>query len=325
MKLKNLNILNNFQKFNFHKFCFINKATNETIRDYPHKRDHLISGFFSDGTARFVISDISQTLQHTKNIFKLTNTDKIKQLGIAFNTSLIINSFLEGEERVKLTSQYTKKIENNLHSLTTIYSESICTGEVRGFIEEAEVNETELNDFKPFLKVSKILYNTNEEVSGIIKLDTPSKLSEDDIYNYFETSEQIRTHVYFKNKIEGDYLSVAFILQKMPGCDLIQLEERFIKIVQNKIFRNIINNGLKVSYLEQVFREIGLGVEGIRRTPIQFYCRCSKDQFIHVLKGLGKDTVDDMQAKSQNKITCKNCNKVYELTLNDFENLRLNN
>jgi molecular chaperone Hsp33 len=317
MKLKNY--LNKHFSKRIFKRSFSDKSnTQETLKDYPGRRDHLISGFFSDGSARFVISDISQTLSHVANTFKLTDKAKLKQLGICFNTSLIINSFLEGEERVKLISQYSS---GQGGGLTTMYSESICTGEIRGFIEESKQSADA--NFKPYLKISKILYNRHEEMYGLVKLIEPNGLTEDDIYNYFETSEQIRTHVFLKNRItEGDILSLGFILQKMPDCDTQLLENRFIRIVQNKNFRDIIaGGGLNVTTFNRALQDLDIRVEGLRRTPIQFYCRCSKGQFIDVLKTLGKETITDMKSKGQNKVTCRNCNKVYELTDNDFNYL----
>jgi molecular chaperone Hsp33 len=276
-----------------------------TLKDYIGRKDHLISGFFTDGMARFVVSDITQTLNKK---FKFNN-EKKEELNIAFNTSLIMNSFLEGEERVKLICQYEK---NKI--LNSIYSESICTGEVRGFYEEEKYNE---KWDKNYLKISKILYNHAEEVYGIIKLEG-NKLTEDDIYNYFENSEQIRTHVYFKNKPD---LALGFILQKMPGCDDVELENRFIKILQNNHFRKILNDGLSITDLRNVFTDLNMQVEGFKRTPIQYFCRCTRDQFYQVLKKLGKDNLVDMRNKQHNKITCKNCNKLYELSEKDFQDL----
>jgi molecular chaperone Hsp33 len=276
-----------------------------SIRDYVERKDHMISGFFSDGMARFVISDITQTLNKKFNF----NNEKKEELNIAFNTSLIMNSFLEGEERVKLICQYVKN-----KNLNTIYAESICTGEVRGFLEEEKINE---KWDKNYIKISKILYNHTEEVYGIIKLEG-DRLVEDDIFNYFDNSEQIRTRVYFRNKPD---LALGFILQKMPGCEDSELEYRFEKILQNKNFGKILNEGLTYSDFSNIFKDLNMQVEGFRRTPIQYFCRCSRDQFYQVLKQLGKDNLVDMKKKQHNKITCKNCNKQYELSEKDFDDL----
>ena len=246
------------------------------LKDYISRRDHLISGVFSDGSARFVISDATHLINQK---FNNLNENKLKQINIAFNTSLIMNSFLCGEERIKLLCQYEK---NN--NLTTIYAESICTGEIRGFIEEEKIEE----DWdQNYLKISKILYNHTSEVFGILKLEGEN-LEEDDVYNYFEKSEQTRTHVYFKS---NPNLALGFILQKMPDADDILLEKNFIKIIQNKHFREIMKNGLRISELSNIFKDIKIPIEGLKRTPINFYCRCSKDQFINSLKLLGKETI----------------------------------
>ena len=60
----------------------------------------MISGFLKQGWARFVFSDTTDTLSEVSSKSSLKDKEKKEQLGIAFNTSLIMNSFLHGEERV---------------------------------------------------------------------------------------------------------------------------------------------------------------------------------------------------------------------------------
>jgi molecular chaperone Hsp33 len=308
---------------NIPAFRFSEKSETVVLKDYITKKDHMISGFFKDGSARFVMSDISQTLKDAESKFNISNKEKLEQLGIAYNTALIMNSFLNGEERVKLISQYFKMISEEESQMTTIYSESIGTGEVRGFIEEGFFPNSDLDKEKSsFLKISKILYNRQTEVYGIIKLINSNQLTEDDIFKYFEESEQIRTHVFFHHELnEKNFISQGFILQKMPDCDLVELEKRFFHIINNRNFRDINKNGLLVSGFMKVFNDLGIEVEGIRRTPIQFYCRCSKSQFINVLTNLGKPEIEDMRRRDQRIITCKNCNTNYNLSDEDFDRL----
>lgn len=308
---------------NIRAFRFSEKLEPQALKDYITRKDHMIAGFFKDGSARFVMSDISQTLKDAESKFNISNKEKLEQLGIAYNTALIMNSFLNGEERIKLISQYFKMISDEESQMTTIYSESIGTGEVRGFIEEGNFPNSELDKEKSsFLKISKILYNRSTEVYGIIKLTNSNQLTEDDVYKYFEESEQIRTHVFFHHELnEKNFISQGFILQKMPDCDLVELEKRFFHIINNRNFRDINKNGLLISSFMNVFNDLGLEVEGIRRTPIQFFCRCSKSQFMNVLINLGKPEIEDMKRRDQTTITCKNCNTNYHLSNEDFEHL----
>jgi molecular chaperone Hsp33 len=320
LKLKKFNIIN-FKSFS--KF-FSQTTESPILKDYITKKDHMISGFFKDGSARFVMSDVSLTLKDAQKRFEIYDAGKLEQLGIAYNTSLILNSFLNGEERIKLICQYFEGINLNKDEshMTTIYSESIGTGEVRGFIEESNVKNNELDREKnSFLKISKILYNQKSEVYGIIKLKQRNRLTEEDIFKYFEESEQIRTHVFFKHEInQKNCISQGFILQKMPDCNLEELEKRFFQIIKNKNFLEINKNGLTFNNFMQIFQDLGLEVE-LRRTPIQFYCRCSKDQFKKVLVGLGREEIEDMKDKNQRTITCKNCNTNYILTDQDFSEI----
>ena len=292
-------------KFTYRPFCTILKA-------YSNKKDHMISGFLKQGWARFVFSDITTTLSEVSSKLSLTNKEKQEELGIAFNTSLILNSFLHGEERVKLISQYET---DNI--LTTIYSESISNGEIRGFLEENQINDSK--DYSNFLKVSKILYNHNQEVSGIIKLQS-NKLTHEDIYNYFEQSEQIRTHIFFTHRDLKSFISQGFILQKMPDCDLEELLILYNKIIQNKYFKIIQEDGLSSDLVYNIFDNLNLEVE-LKRTPIQFFCRCSMTQFVSLLINLGKETLIDMRNKNQRTLTCQTCRSSHILKDEDFDNL----
>jgi molecular chaperone Hsp33 len=309
---------------NIYKNNFNNNPQIE-LKNYIGKKDHMISGFFKDGSARYVISDISDTLKDVKRRFDIQDNKKLSQLGIAFNTSLTLNSFLNGEERVKLVCQYYNKMYENKSMMTTIYSESIGTGEVRGFIEEIKVDKDENKDdkeeYSSFLKISKILYNHSSEVYGIIKLRNSNRLTEEDIFTYFEESEQIRTHVHFnfQNK-NDDIISQSFILQKMPGCDDVELEKRFEKIINNRYYKDIEQYGLSYTKLNKIFDDLKIKVE-MTRTPIQFYCRCSKELFKKSLVMLDKDEILDMKDKNQNSIVCKTCNTEYILDQYDFEEL----
>jgi molecular chaperone Hsp33 len=206
--------------------------------------------------------------------------------------------------------------------MTTIYSESVGTGEVRGFIEDVKIDNKD--EITPFLKISKILYNHTSEVYGLIKLSNPKELTEEDIFRYFEESEQIRTHVNFTNKINieerKEIISQSFIIQKMPGCDNFELEKKFEKIINNANFKNIEQSRLSYSKLNQIFEDLNYEVE-MRRTPIQFFCRCSKESFKRSLLMLGKYEIEDMKEKNQRSILCKTCNTEYSLENSDFDEL----
>ena len=313
-----------YRKFVKNYFTQENKKyfSSTLIKDYKQKKDHLISGYFKDGSARFVFSDISNIISNCRKRFEIYEFEKIKFLSIAYNTTILMNSFLSGEERVKLTSQFSQNLygEEN-KKIISIYSESICTGEVRGFIEENILkNEDYEGELDKFLKISKILYNQKSEISGIIKL-SENKLSENDIFRYFEESEQIRTYVKFntfKNENEDKIISQGFILQKMPDCNLEILEKTFYKIINNKNFKNIFENGLSVKELEKLFLDINVDVKISRRSPIDFFCRCSLETFKSALKTLPREDVLDMKQRSQNKLKCKACNSNYILSDNDF-------
>lgn len=331
---KKITYVSNFDLFSNYSIKKNFSNSKSFIKNYIGRKDHMISGYFKDGSSRFVLSDISETLNEARIRFNINDPVKLSQLGIAYNTSLTVNSFLNGEERVKFLCQYYNKM-NNISMLTTIYSESIATGEVRGFIEETNLdqinfNEKDEDEENSFLKISKILYHHTSEVYGVVKLRNSTKLTEDDIYSYFEESEQIRTHTNFNFKNISDYesnsflISQSFMLQKMPDFSNSEIHDKYEQIRNNKFYKEIQNEGLNFTRINNMFEDLKFDVE-MRRTPIQFYCRCSKDQIKKSLIMLQKDEILDMKEKNQNSIECKICNTEYILNVQDFEYLLNNN
>ena len=311
---------------NFLKYKFFSTLSDSgSIKDYKTYKDHIITGYFNNGLARFVFSDISNIISNCRERFDLYEYNKLEYLNIAYNTTILMNSFLSGEERIKLTSQFSEEIygENKV-KVTSIYSESICTGEVRGFLEENILNQDEFEgEIDQFLKIAKILYNHKSEVSGMIRLNS-NKLTENDIFRYFEESEQIRTYVkfsaYYKEKIDK-MISQGFILQKMPDCNLDILDGNYRKIIESSNFDEILENGLSISRVEKLFQDLKLDVKITTRTPIDFFCRCSIETFKTALKTFSAKEIKEMREINHNKLKCKACNTNYSLSDKDFDDI----
>jgi redox-regulated HSP33 family molecular chaperone len=312
MNNKNISMINTI-KFKFSK-----------LKPYGTNRDHLLSGFFNDGTARFVFSDISNILSDCRKRFDLYEFENLKYLSIAYNTTILMNSFLQGEERVKLSSQFSDYIDRDRILVKNLYSESISTGEVRGYIEETVVKESEFEgSIDDYLKISKILYNQKSENSSMIRLKE-NKLTEIDIYRYFEESEQIKTFLNFETSYREEIdrmFSHGFIIQKMPDFDEGLLKERFDNIISNDIYNDICKGNLCVLKIEELFKELNFDVTISNRTPIDFFCRCSLETFKSLLKSFSIEDILDMHKKNQNTLKCRTCNTQYKLSGKDFTDI----
>lgn len=304
------NIIKNLIKFNFSKF-----------KPYNTTKDHLIIGYFNDGTARFVFSDISNIISNCRKRFDMYEFENLKYLSLAYNTTLLMNSFLQGEERVKLASQFSEYFDKDKILVKNIYSESICTGEVRGYLEENIVKSSDFEgSIDDYLKISKILYGQKSEISSMIKLKE-NKLTQEDIFRYFEESEQIKTFLKFETSYKENIdkmFSHGFIIQKMPDFDEALLEENFMKIISNKNYEEIIEGNLCVNKIEELFNDLKFDVTISSRTPVDFFCRCSIETFKSLLKSFPQEEVLDMQKKNQNSLKCRTCNTKYILTEKDF-------
>jgi molecular chaperone Hsp33 len=315
---KERNILN-LTKFNF------SNIKNKNFKPYNTPRDHLISGYFNNGTARFVFSDISNIISDCRKRFNIYEYENLKYLSLAYNTTLLMNSFLQGEERVKLSTQFSEYFDNDKQKLLVknIYSESISTGEVRGYLEETIIKSSDFEgSIDDYLRISKILYGQKSEITSMIKLKE-NKFTEEDIFRYFEESEQIKTflkfHLTFKEDVDK-MLSHGFIIQKMPFFDEGLLQEKFNQIISNEKFINITQGNLCVNKVEELFNDLNFEVT-ITRTPVDFFCRCSLETFKTLLKSFPKEEILDMQNKKQDSLKCRTCNTKYILNDKDFNDI----
>jgi molecular chaperone Hsp33 len=316
----------NLIKFNFSEIKNKNFNENIKIKPYNTPRDHLISGYFNNGTARFVFSDISNIITDCRKRFNIYEYENLNYLSLAYNTTLFMNSFLQGEERVKLSTQFSEyfDIDKQKYLVKNIYSESISTGEVRGYLEETIVKSSDFEgSIDDYLKISKILYGQKSEITSMIKLGE-NKFKEEDIFRYFEESEQIKTYLKFKLSYKEDVdkmLSHGFIIQKMPFFDEDLLQEKYNQIISNEKFIDIIEGNLCISKIVELFSELNFDVTITNRTPVDFFCRCSLDTFKTLLKSFPKEEILDMQNKKQDSLKCRTCNTKYILSDQDFNDL----
>jgi molecular chaperone Hsp33 len=229
-------------------------------------------------------------------------------------------SFLKGEERIVLEADGNGFISK-------VFAEAMQLGEIRGFVDFKNNNrDFQFDKFEEILgvgllRISRILYNQIEPIQGIVPLEKGDITT--DLAYYYNQSEQIPSSVIIDCSIddEGNILqSGGMIIQAMPGYSQDELMKIFDKLNSSKPLYEYFADGLNPK--EVLSEVLPFEFEVINSSQVDFFCRCSKDNFTSKLLTLGLKEIIEMQKINHNELVCRYCNKHYYLTETDFISLR---
>ncbi|GDX63466.1 MAG: Hsp33 family molecular chaperone HslO [Ignavibacteria bacterium] len=288
---------------------------NDLKKTYQH-RDRVVRAMSGNGMFRIAVAKTTDTTEQARIKHDL---DPLLSylLGKTLTSSILLSSFLKGEERVIVQAEGTGRVK-------LIFAEAMQVGEVRGFvvIDESQSMPASLSDALStgFLKVSKILYEKQEPVTGIVELVRGDIAS--DLSYYFEQSEQIVTAVNLGVTINDDgeiVHSGGIIVQAMPGAELPAIVEVQRSLEEMPPIEELLDSGYSP---EEILRQaMPFPIEVVNNTPVDFFCRCSLERFMSKLLTLGKKELMSMQAEGQRELVCQYCSSSYELTDEHFSKL----
>ena len=284
------------------------------IKDLKQKlinADRLVSVIDKSGRFRASIVRNNLTAFTAQEKHKL-NRLPADYLAKHLTSASLISSFLKGEERIILDTSSQGSIEK-------VYAEAMPIGEVRGFIHTS--NPFKTSD-KPILldglfKLTKILYNKDQQITGIIEIK--SDIVEEIIENYFLNSEQIPTFIKLEvdfdseNKIKS---SSGIIVQSLPGASKQEINEVREKLKNSPSINELISGESDLSHVLKHFIPFDFNVSKTSR--VDFFCRCSKGNFISKLYTLHVEEIESMHKDYHNELVCQYCNAHYYLTEIDF-------
>jgi len=288
---------------------------NDIKKTYQH-RDRVVRAMSGNGMFRIAVAKTTETTEQARIKHDL---DPLLSylLGKTLTSSILLSSFLKGEERVIVQAEGTGRVK-------LIFAEAMQVGEVRGFvvIDESQSMPASLSDALStgFLKVSKILYEKQEPVTGIVELVRGDIAS--DLSYYFEQSEQIITAVNLGVTINDDgeiVHSGGIIVQAMPGAELSAIVEVQRSLEEMPPIEELLDSGYSP---EEILRQaMPFPIEVVNNTPVDFFCRCSLERFMSKLLTLGKEELLSMQTEGQRELVCQYCSSSYELTDEHFSKL----
>lgn len=292
---------------------------NEEIKKRLKERDRCVRALTKDGKFR-IISIKSSTTARTAQIKHNLEPIPAAFLARALSSAMMMASLQKEDERVIID------VDTN-GPINKLSAEAIQTGEVRGFCFHSVPLPVELKSMSDYLgegllRVIKILHNRSEPLTSVIPLQK-SDITTDMAY-YFALSEQISSAVLLDVEFDDDGLIIqsgGFIVQAMPGATTSEISFVMDSIEKAKKLTNYYEQGL---HPEQIIKEIlDIDFDVLKIIPVDFFCRCSKDNFLDKIKTLDVQEIIDMKEKKQNELVCRYCNNKYYIEEQDFDKLLL--
>jgi molecular chaperone Hsp33 len=292
-------------------------ATLAELKQRFRQRDRVIRALTLDGAFRGVAINNTVVAQTAQQRHRLEPVGA-RLLAQALGAASLLASFLKGEERIILEAGGDGPI-------AAVTAEAIQVGEVRGYVQYAE----ERTDGLPLaahpypmgtqglFRVLRILYNHVEPVVSVVELQPGDIVT--NLEYYFEQSEQIPTAVRYDVAFGPDgtvTASVGLFVQTMPGAtprDIRVVEERLEELPP---LTELLAAGVMP---EELLRRVLPGpFTVLNNTPIDFFCRCSRERFKELLATLTYEEVEEMRRLGQNELVCQFCGERYRLEEEDF-------
>lgn len=297
----------------------MSKKVEELKRAY-RRRDQIVRFITENHHFRVSVVKNTRTAQIAQQRHGLGPLPAV-MLAKALAASSLLASFLKGEERVVVEFMGNGPIRK-------VLAEALKVGEVRGYVGnplatlDFQQEKVHIGDALGVgvLRVSKILYNRVEPVTGIVELRSGDISS--DVAYYLWRSEQIPSVVLLDVSIDDRGIieqSGGILIQTLPGAQ----EEEIQKIEkQLRMFRSLTTlfvQGYMPPEIAQVI--VPFPLQKVDSTPIDFFCRCSKERFKAALLMLGQEELKGMLEDGHRELVCKYCGERYELTEEELRSM----
>lgn len=286
--------------------------------------DEIVRAITGDGFVKAAAITGRDIVERARNIHKLLPT-ATAALGRTLMGASLMGDMLK-EEQGSLTLQI-----KGGGPLGTILAVSDCEGNVRGYVQNPQVELMEQRPGK--LDVGRAV-GTDGTLTVIkdIGLKEPyvgsiglfSGEIADDLAMYFVESEQIPTACALGVLVGLDQSVTAaggYIIQLLPGAsdDLISKIEAGVHSlgpVSSALAGGLDGEGLLRSVLQDFSLEI------LEKHPVEYRCYCSRERVSRALISMGRaDLTDLIQEQGQAELTCQFCDQIYHFSKEELEQL----
>ena len=291
----------------------------EQIKAEILNRDRAIKVISKDGMFRAILIKNSKTTRTAQEKHKV-HKDVAYYFAQVLTGGSMLAALLKGEERVVLSVEGSGIIRS-------IVGEALQIGEVRGYLRLKDDEEKQLKFEKVedvfgagFMRVTKVLYNKAEPVQGIIPLQYGDIVN--DLSYYFFQSEQVPTLIKMDCEFDDEGMihhSGGIMIQAMPNAKQQDFLAIYKHLEEIESVASFFESGKTPD--ESLKYLLPFEYDVLGTTPIDFFCRCSKDIFKSKLITLDKSELEDMYKVNHNELVCQYCNNHYYLTEDDFKEL----
>ena len=245
-------------------------------------------------------------------------------LGRTLTATAIMGSQLKAEG-----GSVTVQIKGN-GPLGTIVCVGDENGYVRGYLQNPAVDLPLRADGKlnvgggvgrGYLMVIKDI-GLKDPITGTVAL-VGGEIAED-LTRYFAESEQIPSACALGVLVDTDCsvkCAGGWLVQLMPGVkdtDIDRLEDNLAKLPP---MTAMLDKGMT---LEEIVSAVldGFEVDFLQTDEIGYRCACSREKVERALISMGRKELADMAAEQEkSEVTCQFCDKIYEFTRDDLNEL----
>ena len=215
--------------------------------------------------------------------------------------------------------------------LGTVTAVSDCEGNVRGYVQNGMVD-------LPLKAPGKLDVGTAVDCDGTLTLIKDLGMKEpyvgsigllsgeiaDDLTAYFAESEQIPSACALGVLVDTDQSVLCaggYLIQLLPGAD----DEVITKVEQGVARVGAVTNHLKdgitaLDLVREVLRDFDLEV--LEESPVEYRCYCDRERVSRALISMGREELESLIAEQGGaELTCQFCDRVYQYTREDLEEL----
>ena len=215
--------------------------------------------------------------------------------------------------------------------LGTVTAVSDCEGNVRGYVQNGMVD-------LPLKAPGKLDVGTAVGCDGTLTLIKDLGMKEpyvgsigllsgeiaDDLTAYFAESEQIPSACALGVLVDTDQSVLCaggYLIQLLPGAD----DEVITKVEQGVARVGAVTNHLKdgitaLDLVREVLRDFDLEV--LEESPVAYRCYCDRERVSRALISMGREELESLIAEQGGaELTCQFCDRVYQYTREDLEEL----
>lgn len=269
-------------------------------------------------------------ISSTKLVEEARKTHDLSPLSTAAFGRTLTMAAIMGNEMKSENDKLTVQIKGNGPigaMLVTSNNKSVLKGYVTNPHVDLPLNEFDKLDVggavgtEGYINVIKDI-GLKEPYIGVAPL-TSGEIA-DDFANYFVNSEQRKAAVALGVLVNKDGVKQAggYLIQAMPDAtidDITKLEKAIFEA--GAISRMLDENMTLLEIAKKITADKNVKILERGITPI-YKCDCSKEHLKETLKSIGKNEIQDIiQKEGKAEIVCHFCNKKYEFSKEELEEL----